>query len=826
MSGIRLGLSRITKLLAFAGSPHEKLKVLHVAGTNGKGSVCSYLTTLLQDPSDSAVKIGKFTSPHLVDVRDSIMVNNTPISSQTFNNIKTKLTDLNKKHLLNCSEFELLTCIAFLYFHQVNCSWCVLEVGLGGRIDATNVIPGANKYACGITKIGLDHQGFLGNTMAEIAIEKVGIATPGAKYLVIDGTNDRSVLDVARKQCESIKCDLKITDDIVNHRIVKTKSWGDLKFDKLPLNGDYQIFNFRVALAMLDHLKQMNQISLTSQEIYQRLANTIWPGRLQNLDLYYAKDHKISVLLDGAHNGCAAIELMKYIRKTYGEQPLTFVIAVTCGKDLEPLFRPLIRPVDNVVTTKFSAVDGMPWIKANDPSDLATMIKEKYTTKATVQPDLLKVFPEYGNLKQLLRLNKAIQPRTAQHFREPTKRNNLKAGILPIGKQSIVGYLGLGLVVFGLWWQYYPHNPYPPSVSKYLRKASWEEIKTKDYKKSIDYYLDALKECESLGYASVDEKLTGIEIKIAEMYEQLDMKNEETEIYLKLLSRFYNKIKECSDLPIKRQLMKRDLSVLVKLIERSDVSSIVKRNLLQLHINLTQQQIETDTPEVSSMINDKERAILTNPTTAEYKSLMTKLKKYSGSFEQFREEFIRTRDLYSEICLSTNDIDTAIYSKMITIGWMVVSGMDYEKILMSQANLASLLYMKAESVEQHIYKLQKNSVMNDTPSIEKIMKLQKRYENILNNSEKYYESVLDKSKDNKIRFPPDGEQDGILLQARLLSMHGLAVIKLHKGDAKEAKKILIDTKRLAEQYGFDDIQNACENELQTIQRINLSNGAS
>lgn len=394
MSGIHLGLSRITKLLAFAGNPHEKLKVLHVAGTNGKGSVCSYLTTLLQNPDDPAVKIGKFTSPHLVDVRDSIMVNNTPISSQTFNNIKGTLTDLNEKHLLNCSEFELLTCIAFLYFHQVNCNWCVLEVGLGGRIDATNVIPGANKYACGITKIGLDHQGFLGNTLVEIAFEKLGIATPGTKYLVVDGTNDESVLNVARKKCESIKCELKITENGVNDNLVKTKSWGNLKFEKLPLNGDYQIYNFRVAMAMLDHLKQKNEISLTSQDIFRRVNDTIWPGRLQNLDLFYEKDHKINVLLDGAHNGCAAIELVKYIRKTYGEQPLTFVVAVTSGKDLEPLFRPLIRSVDNVITTKFSSVDGMPWIKPNDPSELANMIKEKYTTNVIAQPNLLKVFPE------------------------------------------------------------------------------------------------------------------------------------------------------------------------------------------------------------------------------------------------------------------------------------------------------------------------------------------------------------------------------------------------------------------------------------------------
>ena len=427
-----------------------------------------------------------------------------------------------------------------------------------------------------------------------------------------------------------------------------------------------------------------------------------------------------------------------------------------------------------------------------------------------------------GNLRHLIKLSKPYKLRALQRSKQPFRGNTLKAGIIPLGKQSVLGYSGLGLVVLALWWQYYPHNPYPPTVSKHLRKASWEEIKTKDYKKSIEYYLDALKECESLGYDHVDEKLTGIEIKIAEMYEKLDLKNEETEIYLKLLSRFYSRIKECSDKSIKRQLIKRDLSVLVKLVERSDVSSIIKRNLLQLHINLTQQEIETDTPGLSTIMNDKDRSILINPTSAEYNSLIMKLKKYSSSFEQFKEEFIRTRDLYSEICLTTNDVDSAIHSKMITIGWMVVSGMDYEKILMSQANLASLLYMKADDIEQHIYQLKKNS-LGEQQDVESILQLQNRFENILNNSKKYYESVLDKSKESKISFPIGDEKDAILLQARLLSMHGLGVIKLHKGDIKGAKQILTETKKLAEQYNSDDVLNACENELQTIQRINLSN---
>lgn len=390
--GIELGLSRIGQLLAYAGSPHEKLKVLHVAGTNGKGSVCTYLSTLLQNRNDTSVKIGKFTTPHLVDVTDSIMINNMPIPKKEFEHIRSNLSELNDKYFLKCSEFELLTCIAFSYFYKSSCNWCVLEVGLGGRLDATNIVPGKNKYACGITKIGLDHQSFLGSTLVQIAQEKAGIITKGTKYAVVDGTNDQSVLDVVREKCREQNCNLSITNNAINENIVNTKSWGDVAFPKLPLNGEYQIFNFRIAMGILDHLKQTKEVNLTLEEINERLVNTTWPGRLQVLNFHINKNETVPVLLDGAHNGCAALELQKFIRNEYGDQPLTFVMAVTSGKDLSPLLGPLLRPIDEVITTQFSPVDSMPWIKANDAQGLSLFIEENYTQHTQTEPSLVKLF--------------------------------------------------------------------------------------------------------------------------------------------------------------------------------------------------------------------------------------------------------------------------------------------------------------------------------------------------------------------------------------------------------------------------------------------------
>lgn len=403
---IELGLSRITKLLSYLGNPHESLKILHVAGTNGKGSVCSYISTILQEQNiqvsqnGQIKRVGKFTTPHLIHVTDSITINNNPIPQYKFDSIKKSLNEINQKYSIKCSEFELLTCIAFLYFKEAHCNWCVLEVGLGGRLDATNVIPGKNKLACGITKISLDHENFLGDTLTKIAYEKAGIITPGVKFATVDGTNDISVLQTIKEQCDKVGCELKITDPSKDNNTINTDSWGEIQLEKLPLNGEYQIFNLKVALSMIDHLQKINEIKLSKNDLLKGLNNTVWPGRLQNLDLFYEKGKYIPVLMDGAHNGSAAIELSKYIRNKYGDKPITYIVAVTEGKNITRLFDPLLNSKDSVYVTKFGNVEGMPWIHATDPKLLSNYIKDKYTSNVIIKPDIHSIFVELANIPE------------------------------------------------------------------------------------------------------------------------------------------------------------------------------------------------------------------------------------------------------------------------------------------------------------------------------------------------------------------------------------------------------------------------------------------
>lgn len=384
---IELGLSRITNLLSYLGNPQDKFRVLHVAGTNGKGSVCSLLQSVLQQNTLNLV--GKFTSPHLIHITDCISVNNKPISTLDFNSIRTRLDHMDAAHQIGCTEFELLTCTALEYFHLKKCNWCVLEVGLGGRLDATNCTVGSQKV-CGITKIGIDHQGFLGNTLQEIAAEKAAIVTSDVPFVAVDGTNDKRVLDIVEKRASLVGATFSPTTTRISGDFIHTDSWGKVAREAVALNGDYQKSNVAVALSMLDFLQREDQVSISREELIDGLKTVSWPGRLQNAELILPQGQQtLKILLDGAHNGDAAEALASYIKEHVrrGSEPLRFLVAVTQGKDLEPLLSPLIRSCDEVVVTKFGPVDRMPWISAMDPSDLARFVS-KYTDHVLIQPNL------------------------------------------------------------------------------------------------------------------------------------------------------------------------------------------------------------------------------------------------------------------------------------------------------------------------------------------------------------------------------------------------------------------------------------------------------
>ncbi|AGO10208.1 AaceriAEL310Cp [[Ashbya] aceris (nom. inval.)] len=375
---MELGLGRITQVLRQLHSPHERMRVLHVAGTNGKGSVCAYLAAVLRAGGE---RVGRFTSPHLVHPRDAITVNGEVIGAATYAALKEEVAAAG-----TCTEFEAQTAVALTHFARLECTWCVVEVGVGGRLDATNVVPGARKL-CGITKVGLDHQALLGGTLAAVAREKAGVVVPGVRFVAVDGTNAPSVLAEVRAAAAKVGAAVHETGDGAP---VQTASWGAVQADALPLAGGYQVHNAGVALALLDHLQQAGEISVSRAALERGLAAVEWPGRLQRAE-YDLGGVRVPLLFDGAHNASAAEELAQFLAAQYRGPDgcaLVYVLAVTRGKDVDALLAPLLQPHDRVFATSFGDVESMPWVAAMATEDVADAAR-RYTAHVSAVADPL-----------------------------------------------------------------------------------------------------------------------------------------------------------------------------------------------------------------------------------------------------------------------------------------------------------------------------------------------------------------------------------------------------------------------------------------------------
>ncbi|ODV86611.1 hypothetical protein CANARDRAFT_27039 [[Candida] arabinofermentans NRRL YB-2248] len=378
---IDLQLSRILRLLRILDFPQKSYKAIHVAGTNGKGSVCAYLSHIL---TQNQISNGRFTSPHLITRNDSIQINNVPLDFQKFLGIEQHVLSKDKEFGVGCTEFEILTCIAMEAFKMAKVKVAIFEVGLGGRFDSTNILEEEDVLCCGITKIGMDHEGLLGSTLKEIAYQKAGIMKKNVPT-VIDGSNDIDVLAVAKQEAHDAGCQLLVASD---HEDQRFGSLGSLKDYHSSLLGSYQSMNLSVALTISTIIQKSFPIS--KENTQKGISKTVWPGRLQYLSLHLEKGKTLPVLLDGAHNTQAAIELGKFLDAEYrvDREPLCFVIGVTNGKSIDQLFDGLIHENDTVILTQFKDdIDGMPWIKPCNPNELAQQAR-KLTRKVIVEADL------------------------------------------------------------------------------------------------------------------------------------------------------------------------------------------------------------------------------------------------------------------------------------------------------------------------------------------------------------------------------------------------------------------------------------------------------
>ncbi len=362
---IELGLSRISSLLQ---QTPLSWKAIHIAGTNGKGSISAYLSHLL---NSGGIRCGRFTSPHLIDRWDCITINERVVQESLFRQIEARVKLRDQTLGIGASEFELLTATAFEIFNHEQVEVGVVEVGMGGRLDSTNILN--NVLVSVIAKIGLDHQAFLGNTIEEIAREKAGILKPGVSC-VVDGTNCSEAIGAIKDRIGELG---------LNAAIVHP----DAPDDQLPSLGKlfqqhdlqtHQKANMSCAAASLKALLPQIRPELNADTLIPRLTSVEWPGRLQKLSLQPLTARKEPVLLDGAHNAQSAEVLGEYVDRKLRSlgKKVTWVIAASHGKDIRPLFHSIIKPGDDVATTTFGPVDGMPWVKAANPEELSSCVRD------------------------------------------------------------------------------------------------------------------------------------------------------------------------------------------------------------------------------------------------------------------------------------------------------------------------------------------------------------------------------------------------------------------------------------------------------------------
>jgi len=335
--GMKPGLHTISELLEHMGNPHKKLRYIHIAGTNGKGSTAAFISSIL---IESGYKTGIFTSPHIQRTTERIKVNNVEMEQSQFARltewIQSKIKIILEHGGCHPTEFEILTAMAFQYFYEQGCDVVVLEVGLGGRLDSTNVIDTPDLGV--ITAISYDHMNILGNTIREIATEKAGIIKRGGD--IVTYLNPPSVTEVIENACKEKGAELHNTDfssikmleQDLEGQTFSYKQYASLK---ISLLGEHQVKNAAVAVHAAEVLKSKGY-DITEKTILKGLLKARWPGRLEVLR------RNPVLVIDGAHNAEGVAALKKSLDSLFPGQALTFIMGVLGDKDYRSMLAQIL----------------------------------------------------------------------------------------------------------------------------------------------------------------------------------------------------------------------------------------------------------------------------------------------------------------------------------------------------------------------------------------------------------------------------------------------------------------------------------------------------
>ena len=342
--GIMPGLDRIRILLERLGSPEKDLRCIHVAGTNGKGTVCSFLASVLKE---AGYKTGLYTSPYIVDFRERIRVDGEMISEKDLEEVtetvKAEIEKLRSEDII-ITEFEAVTAAAFLYYKNAGCDFVVLETGLGGRFDATNVIE--RPLASVIVSISLDHVNILGNTISEIAFEKCGIIKNGCP-VVTNSAQQTDALSVIKEQSEIKNSKLIVADVNAIKVIDETIKGSEIAYQGrnvfVPFPGNHQRENCITAITVIDLLKEQG-IIISEKAIADGIRKTRNPARCEVVS------ENPLVILDGCHNEDSARALCSVMEKHLKDKKITAIMGMMADKDIDKVLSMMMPYFDKVYT--------------------------------------------------------------------------------------------------------------------------------------------------------------------------------------------------------------------------------------------------------------------------------------------------------------------------------------------------------------------------------------------------------------------------------------------------------------------------------------------
>jgi dihydrofolate synthase / folylpolyglutamate synthase len=362
-------LDRMRRLCSILGDPQDAVRAIHVAGTKGKGSTSVMIQSILKN---SGFKTGLYTSPHLASFRERIRIDDELISESDVGSILDTLkAAVDEMGGDEPSFFEIYTALAYLYFKAEGADFAVYETGLGGRLDATNVV---EPLVCAITPISYDHTGILGDTLEKIAYEKAGIIKND--NICVSAPQDPEALSVIEKVCKEKDAELVLVGRDIKFSELSASGEGEVfsvtalfeKYENLHMKmlGFHQVVNAAVAIGVIEGLR-LSGVSVGKPAIKRWIGSVTWPGRLE-----VVRKRSPRIILDGAQNKASADALARSVRKLFKYGKLILVLGVSKDKDIKGMLKELVPISDTIILTKSEIAD-----RAMDPAAIHGLITPK-----------------------------------------------------------------------------------------------------------------------------------------------------------------------------------------------------------------------------------------------------------------------------------------------------------------------------------------------------------------------------------------------------------------------------------------------------------------